>query len=137
MDTTTIIALVVAALVIVAVIAFVLSRTSDRRRLEREVERRREAKVVEHREEAGARELEAERFESAARAKRAEAEAHTERASQHERGLADDHIVREVEAERTGDGDVAGTDDTTDRSRFARDTTVDRDGAPIEPQRRV
>jgi FtsZ-interacting cell division protein ZipA len=144
MDTGTIIAIAVAALVVIALIAFVVSRNSDKRQFEREVERRRDQKVSEHRSEAEEKAYEAERLEAAARAQRAEADAHAERASMHERGLADDQLHREVEADQSaGDTDRVTTHDRDadpDSGRFAaRDTTanVDRDGAPIEPQRRI
>jgi FtsZ-interacting cell division protein ZipA len=138
MDTGTIIAIAVAALVVIALITFAVSRNSDRRKIEREVERRRDERVAEHRTEAEQKAYEAERLESAARAQRAEADAHAERAAMHERGHADDQLYREVEAEHSGDADRDVATDQ-DSGRFARDTTAaDRDGAaPAEPQRRI
>ncbi len=105
MTTGAIIAIVVAAIVIVALLAFVLPRMRGHKR-EREIARRREQVAGAHREVARERLADAERAEREARAQRAEAELHESRAALHDDGLADDELndehrrfVRERERE--------------------------------------
>ena len=110
MSTIAIIAIVVAALIIIALLAFVLPRMRARARVrarERELEGRRERVAGEHRAEAEQREREAAQAEQRARiaakeaeAQRAQAELHQERAGLHERGMADDELIEDHERER-------------------------------------
>lgn len=120
MSTGAIIAIVVVALLIVALIAFVLPRSRARAR-ERQVVRRREEVAGAHREVAQERMAEADRIEREARAQRAEAEMHESRAALHEEGMADDDLAEEHRRfvrERDSDGAV-DRDEATDRPRRA------------------
>jgi hypothetical protein len=120
MTTGAIIAIVVAALIIIALLAFVLPRMRRQarvRRRERELESRREHVAGEHRREAEAREREAAEAEQRARiaereaqAQRAQAELHQEKAGLHERGMADHELIEDHERDQ-----FAGTSATRDR----------------------
>jgi type II secretory pathway pseudopilin PulG len=117
MSTGLIVAIVVVALIIIGVVAFLLPRMRARSH-ERAVERRREEVAGAHREVAEQRMAEAQRAERIARAERAEAELHQSRAELHEQGLADDEL--EDEHRRfVRDRDAAGT--TTDGTTAADD----------------
>jgi len=110
MSTIAIVAIVVAALIIIALLAFVLPRMRSRARVrarERELQGRREQVAGEHRAEAEQREREAAQAEQRARiaereaqAQRAQAQLHEERAGLHERGMADDELIEDHERER-------------------------------------
>jgi hypothetical protein len=128
MDTGLIIAIVIAAIVLIALVAFVIPR-ARRKREERELERRRGAVVDRHREVADERQSRAELAERHAARERAEADLHEARARVHERGLADeelrdaddpDDVVRRRETfadrdqpDRTDDTAPAERDETT------------------------
>jgi uncharacterized membrane protein YcjF (UPF0283 family) len=109
MSTIAIIAIIVGALILLAILAFVLPRarrTAQVRSRERELQGRRERVATEHRDTAGAREREAEAAEQQARMaqseadrQRAEARMHSERADMHEHGMADHELVEEDERE--------------------------------------
>jgi type II secretory pathway pseudopilin PulG len=107
MSTGVIIAIVVVAVLLVALFAFVLPRMRERSR-ERQIVRRREEVAGAHREVAEERMAAADRAEREARAQRAEAELHESRAALHEEGLADDRLEDEhrrfVREDRDGDG---------------------------------
>jgi FtsZ-interacting cell division protein ZipA len=124
-----IIAIVIGALIILALLAFVIPRMRRRQAQaarERELDRRREHEVERHRDEAETRGLRADEAEQRARiaakeaeVERAQAEAHEARATMHERGLADEELMgdrdddaaatRGEHGERFGrDGEVAG-----------------------------
>jgi hypothetical protein len=118
MSTGAIIAIVVVAVLLVALIAFILPRSRARAR-ERQIVRRREEVAGAHREVAEERMAAADRAEREARAQRAEAEMHESRAALHEEGLADDHLAEEHQRfvrDRDDDG-VADRDEVTDRPR--------------------
>jgi len=91
MDTGLIIAIVIAAIVLIALVAFVIPR-ARRKREERQLERRRGAVVDRHREVAEERQSRAELAERHAARERAEADLHEARARVHERGLADEEL---------------------------------------------
>jgi hypothetical protein len=125
MTTGAIIAIVVAALIIIALIAFLMPRARARRE-QRELETRREQRAGEHRQEAELREREAAEAEQRARlaereaeVQRAQAELHNEKAGLHERGMADDELVENDEA-------------TTERGRFHRESIADADARDRE-----
>ncbi len=110
MSTGLIIAIVVIALILIALFAFVLPRarrTAEVKARERELEQRREHVAGEHRAEAGERSRQAEMAEqkarmaeSEAKRERAEAEMREQRAQMHERGMADDELIDESERDR-------------------------------------
>jgi hypothetical protein len=110
MSTIAIIAIVVAALIIIALLAFVLPRMRARARVqkrERELQNRRETIAGEHRAEADERERQASEAEQRARiaqreaeAERAQAQLHQERAGLHERGMADHELIDDSERDR-------------------------------------
>jgi hypothetical protein len=118
MSTGAIIAIVVAALILLALFAFVLPRMRRKaqvRARERELGQRRQEMAEQHRAEAGEREREAEMAErkaqlaqAEAEKQRAEAEMRKQRAEMHERGMADDELVADHEREHfapaMGDG---------------------------------
>jgi multidrug efflux pump subunit AcrA (membrane-fusion protein) len=115
MSTGTIIAIVVIALIILAVIAFVVPRMRANSR-ERQIARRREEVAGAHREVAEERMTRAEQAERVARAERAEAEMHASRADLHEQGLADDELDddhrRFVRDGNAADDDTIAADET-------------------------
>jgi type II secretory pathway component PulJ len=142
MSTGAIIAIVIAALIIFALLAFVVPRMRARARVrarERELQQRREQVAGEHRAEAETRQREAQQAEQKARiaqkeaeAQRAQAQLHEERAGLHERGMADDELIEDHERDRfagtsamqpTTDDDADGR---TDRGTLDddRDTTT-------------
>src|SRR4051812_25552066 len=110
MTTGAIIAIVVVALIIIGLLAFMLPRMRARARVqkrERELQSRRERVAGEHRAEADMRARQAAEAEQRARiaateakAERAQAEFHQERAGLHERGMADDELIEDHERER-------------------------------------
>ena len=110
MSTGLIIAIIVVALVLIALFAFVLPRARRTARVkarERELGQRRERAAEEHRIEANERNRQAElaeqkarMAESEAQRERAEADMREQRAQMHERGMADHELVDEHERER-------------------------------------
>jgi len=135
MTTGAIIAIVVAALIIIAVVAFLLPRMRRKAQLqkrERELQNRRERVANEHRSEAAQRDRQASQAEQQARiaqkeaeAERAQAQLHQERAGLHEKGMADDELIDDHEREK-----FAGTSAMspgTDRDGDGR-SQHDRDG---------
>jgi FtsZ-interacting cell division protein ZipA len=109
MSTGLIIAIVVIALILLAVFAFVLPRmrrTAQVKARERELNQRREQVAEQHRAEAGTREREADMADrkaqlaqAEAEKQRAEAQMQQQRAEMHERGMADDELVADHERE--------------------------------------
>jgi FtsZ-interacting cell division protein ZipA len=145
MSTIAIIAIVVAALIIIALVAFVLPRMRERGRIrarERELQGRRERVAGEHRAEAEQREREAAEAEQRARiaqreaeAQRAQAQLHEERAGLHERGMADHELVDDHERDRfagtsaaAGDEDGGGAVPASEYRRGRHDEAMERDG---------
>jgi FtsZ-interacting cell division protein ZipA len=110
MSTGLIIAIVVIALILLALFAFVLPRarrTAQVKARERELGKRREQVAGEHRAEAEERrgqaemaEQRAQMAESEAKRERAEAELREQRAQMHERGMADDELIDESERDK-------------------------------------
>jgi flagellar biosynthesis/type III secretory pathway M-ring protein FliF/YscJ len=110
MSTALIIVIVVAALLLIALFAFVLPRarrTAQVKARERELGQRREQVAGEQRAEAQERrgqaemaEQRAQMAESEAKRERAEAELREQRAQMHERGMADDELIDESERDR-------------------------------------
>jgi FtsZ-interacting cell division protein ZipA len=152
MSTGLIIAIVVVALVLIALFAFVLPRARHRSQVkarQRELEDRRDRAATEHREHADERARNAERADER---ERADAELHQQRAERHERGAADDELIREEERDRfaetsageprrSEDPDTAGTAGTDyergrvderqeQEGRFRRDPAPDRTDQP-------
>lgn len=125
MTTGAIIAIVIAALIIIAIVAFLMPRMRRKAEIEkreRELQQRRERVANEHRAEADERERHASQAEQRARiaqkeaeAERAQAQLHQERAGMHEKGMADDELIDDNERDR-----FAGTS--------AMSTGTDRDG---------
>jgi FtsZ-interacting cell division protein ZipA len=113
MSTGLIIAIVVIALILIALFAFVLPRarrTARTKARERELAQRREGRAEEHRAEAAERRSEAEMAEQRARMaeteaqrERAEADMREQRAQMHERGMADDELIEDHERDRFAD----------------------------------
>jgi FtsZ-interacting cell division protein ZipA len=132
MSTGLIIAIVIAALVLIALFAFILPRArrgAQIKKRERELEQRREHRAEEHRAEAAERRGEAEMAEQRARMaeteaqrERAEAEMREQRAQMHERGMADDELIDESERDR-----FAGTSAMRDEPAELRDDDSMRD----------
>jgi hypothetical protein len=141
MTTGAIIAIVVVALIIIALLAFMLPRMRARSRVqkrERELQQRRESVANEHRAEADQRERQAAEAEQRARiaakeaeAERAQAELHQERAGLHERGMADHELIDEHERDRFAGTSAMSTDrdrdgvDEDDYRRGRRDEAID------------
>src|SRR3954464_5775139 len=118
MSTGVIIAIVVGAILLIALFAFVLPRSREKAR-ERQVVGSREEGAGAHREVTHPRLAEADRAEREARAQRAEAELHESRAALHEEGLADDDLAEEHRRfvrERDGDG-VPDRDEVSETRR--------------------
>jgi hypothetical protein len=125
MTTGAIIAIVVAALLVIAVVAFLLPRMRHKAQIqkrERELQQRRDRVANEHRSEAEQRDHQASQAEQRARiaqkeaeAERAQAQLHQERAGLHEKGMADDELIDDHEREK-----FKGTS--------AMSPTADRDG---------
>jgi FtsZ-interacting cell division protein ZipA len=138
MDTGLIIAIVVIALILLALVAFVLPRmrrNSQVKARERELEHRREHRAEEHRTEAAERRNEAEMAEQRAKMaaaeaerERAEAQMREQRAEMHERGMADHELIDDNERDR-----FAGTSATADGPAPMRDDAERRDetGRPM------
>ena len=103
-----IIAIVVAAVIIIALLAFVLPRMRARKQ-ERQLNQARGRAAEGHRELAEERAERAKLAEREAQRERAEAELHQSRADMHERGLADDQL-----------------DDAPEPGRFDRGTERER-----------
>ncbi|MBE2317492.1 hypothetical protein DVA67_016025 [Solirubrobacter sp. CPCC 204708] len=132
MTTGAIIAIVVAALIVIAIVAFLLPRMRRKAQIqkrERELQQRRERVANEHRSEADQREREASQAEQRARiaqkeaeAQRAQAELHQERAGLHEKGMADDELIDDHERDK-----FAGTS--------AMSGSHDRDGNGVDDRR--
>jgi FtsZ-interacting cell division protein ZipA len=132
MSTGLIIAIVVIALILLALFAFVLPRarrTAQVKKREHELEQRREHRAEEHRAEAAERRNEAEMAEQRARMaeteaqrERAEADMREQRAEMHERGMADDELIDDSERDR-----FAGTSATSDEPAPTRED----DGRPM------
>ena len=126
MSTGLIIAIVVIALILLALFAFVLPRArkgAEMKKREHELEQRREHRAGEHRAEAAERRNEAEMAEQRARMaeteaqkERAEADMREQRAEMHERGMADDELIDESERDK-----FAGTSATRDEPAAMRD----------------
>jgi len=141
--------IVVIIVAVIVLLALVVAATRGRklaaeRRRERELARRRERAAGEHREAAQARVGAAEEAEHRARLanavaerERADAQLHEERARAHERGLADDDLMREDRTTRdetvtddaryergTGSGRVA-EGDGLERGRVAQEPPAD------------
>ena len=137
MSTGLIIAIVVVAIILIALFAFVLPKARHKQQVrsrERELEQRRDRVAGQHREEATERSRQAEMAEQKARMaeqearrERADAELHEERARTHERGMADHELVDESErdkfaetsAMRQGPNDPAPMSDSDDPNRGA------------------
>jgi hypothetical protein len=110
MDTGVIIAIVVAAILVIALVAFLMPRMRAQAKVkarERELEQRREHVAGEHRAEAHERSRQAEQAEQKARLaeteakrERAEAELHEQRAQAHESGMADHELVGDDERDK-------------------------------------
>jgi hypothetical protein len=146
MSTGLIIAIVMVALVLLALFAFVLPRarrTAQVKARERELEQRRERVAGEQRAEAEERRGMAERAEqraqmaeSEARRERAEAELREQRAQMHERGMADDELIDESERDRfagTSADEPAATRD--DEERPMHEPTSDYEQGRIDEAR--
>jgi FtsZ-interacting cell division protein ZipA len=124
MSTGTIIAIVVVALILIALFAFVLPRARRKaqvRSREKELHQRRENVADEHRQVADTREREAEMAERKARLAQAEAEKHRadaqtqqQRAEMHERGMADDELIADHEREHFAPALDKERDDATE-----------------------
>ncbi len=124
MDTGLIIAIVVVALILLAIVAFVMPRMQRQAKVrarERELEQRRERAAGEHRAEAQERSRQAEMAEqkaklaeTEAKRERAEADLHEQRAQTTESGMADHELVGDDE-----------------RDKFAGTSAVRDDPAPL------
>jgi predicted Holliday junction resolvase-like endonuclease len=120
MSTGTIVVIVVAALILIAIFAILMPRLRARRE-ERLIEGRRQEVAEAHREHADTRMAQAEMAEREARAQRAEAELHQQRAEMHQRGMADEDLEQEHGRFVRGEDDAA-VDERTGATR--RDDTV-------------
>jgi len=137
MSTGLIIAIVVAALLLIALFAFVLPRARRNAQVkarERELGQRRERAAGEQRTEAAERNRQAEMAEQKARMaeteakrERAEAELREERAQMHERGMADHELVDESERDKFA-GTSAMRDDDEPAPMRDEDRAVRSDG---------
>jgi hypothetical protein len=163
MSTGLIIAIVVAALLLIALFAFVLPRARRNAQVkarERELGQRRERAAGEQRTEAAERNRQAEMAEQKARMaeteakrERAEAELREQRAQMHEQGMADHELVDESERDKfagtsamRGDASTTGDEPAPmrrdDRTASSDGTTTDTgagatsaDGRPMhEPE---
>ena len=137
MSTGLIIAIVVVALLLIALFAFVLPRARRNAQVkarERELGQRRERAAGEQRTEAAERNRQAEMAEQKARMaeteakrERAEAELREERAQMHERGMADHELVDESERDKFA-GTSAMRDDDEPAPMRDEDRAVRSDG---------
>jgi hypothetical protein len=148
MSTGLIIAIVVAALLLIALFAFVLPRARRNAQVkarERELGQRRERAADEQRTEAAERNRQAEMAEQKARMaeteakrERAEAELREQRAQMHEQGMADHELVDESERDRFAGTSAMRDDATSDEPAPLRDDTTgatSADGRPMhEPE---
>lgn len=134
MTTGAIIAIVIAALIIIALVAFLLPRMRRQAQIqkrERELQNRRERVANEHRAEADSRERQASEAEQRARiaqkeaeAERAQAQLHQERAGLHEKGMADDELIGDDERDKfAGTSAMSGRDH--DRDNDGRDDRLE------------
>jgi FtsZ-interacting cell division protein ZipA len=124
MSTGLIIAIIIVALLLIALFAFVLPRARRQaqvRARERELGQRRERAAEEHREEAETRRRDAETAEqkaqmaqAEAQRERAEANLREQRADMHEKGMADDELIADDERDK-----FAGTSAMRDRDEPA------------------
>jgi FtsZ-interacting cell division protein ZipA len=140
MSTGLIVAIVVIALILIALFAFVLPRarrSAEVKKREHELEQRREQRAGEHRAEAAERRGEAEMAEQRARMaeteaqrERAEAELREQKAQMHERGMADDELIDESERDR-----FAGTSATRDEPAADDRSVRDEPAAEDRPVR--
>ena len=144
MSTGLIIAIVVIALILVALFAFVLPRarrTAQVKARERELHQRREHRAAEQREEAVERRSHAEMAEQRAKLaeaeaqrERAEAEMREQRAQMHERGMADQELIDHRERDRFA-GTSASSDEPApmrdDRRAASTDGTMHDDDRPM------
>jgi FtsZ-interacting cell division protein ZipA len=131
MSTGLIIAIIIVALLLIALFAFVLPRARRQaqvRARERELGQRRERAADEHREEAETRRRDAEMAEhkaqmaqAEAQRERAEANLREQRAQLHERGMADDELIGDDERDK-----FAGTSAMGDRDEPAPMREEDR-----------
>jgi FtsZ-interacting cell division protein ZipA len=138
MSTGLIIAIVVVALLLIALFAFLLPRMrrkAEVQKRERELSQRRERAAEEQRTEAAERHRQAEMAEQKARMaeaeaqrERAEAQLGEQRAQMHEQGMADHELIDEHERDRFA-GTSAMRDDGT--------TTRDDEPAPMRDDRNV
>jgi FtsZ-interacting cell division protein ZipA len=138
MSTGLIIAIVVAALLLIALFAFVLPRARRNAQVkarERELGQRRERAAETHRDEAAERNRQAEMAEQKARMaeaeaqrERAEAQLGEQRAQMHEQGLADHELIDESERER-----FAGTSAVPDEQTGTRadEAATTREGGSV------
>jgi FtsZ-interacting cell division protein ZipA len=137
MSTALIIAIVVAALLLIALFAFVLPRARRNAQVkarERELGQRRERAAEEQRTEAAERNRQAEMSEQKARMaeteakrERAEADLREQRAQMHEQGMADHELVDESERDRFA-GTSAMRDDDEPAPMRDDDRTARSDG---------
>jgi FtsZ-interacting cell division protein ZipA len=144
MSTALIIVIVVAALLLIALFAFVLPRARRNAQVkarERELGQRRERAAEEQRTEAAERNRQAEMAEQKARMaeteakrERAEAELREQRAQMHEQGMADHELVDESERDRFA-GTSAVNDDEPAPMRDDTAGATTADGRPMhEPE---
>ena len=136
MSTGLIIAIVVVAILLIALFAFVLPRARRKaqvRARERELGQRRERAADEHRGEAAERSRQAEIAEQKARMaeqeakrERAEAELREQRAQMHERGMADDELIGDEERDK-----FAGTSAMRDEPAPMREDDDTAGGRPM------
>ncbi len=151
MTTTAIIAIVIAALLIIAVVAFMLPRMRRKAQIqkrERELQQRRDRVAGEHRAEAEAARAPGQSRPSSERGSPSgkprpsapRRELHQERAGLHERGMADDELIDESEREKFAGTSAMSTDrdgDGVDDSREATaDGRQDRDADGVDDRQR-
>jgi flagellar biosynthesis/type III secretory pathway M-ring protein FliF/YscJ len=120
-STEAIILVVIAALVIIAALAF-LAPNMRNRKYERELGRRREEAADRHRDEAQARASRAEQAERRAREERVQADQAERQAALHEEGRADHELVGEDDDPRLVEH---ATTDTNGEGRFTRENADD------------
>lgn len=142
MSTGLIIAIVVIALILLALFAFVLPRarrTAQVKARERELSQRREHVADEHRQEATERRNQAEMAEQRAKMaaaeaerERAEAQMREQRAEMHERGMADHELIDESERDRFA-GTSAMRDEPAPMDDRDRSMSTDDDRPMHEP----
>jgi FtsZ-interacting cell division protein ZipA len=139
MSTGAIVAIVVVALIILALLAFVLPRmrrTAEVRARERELEQRRDRVATEHQQVATERDREAEAADQRARLaqaeaerQRAEAQVHERQAEMHKQGLADDELIDDSERERFAPAvEKRNAQEADERTSGGSVTSSDREG---------